>query len=117
RDEGVGMSIGLRSVGRADIQHRASARAVSRSGSSRVALRATRSTVLVLIFWVFAPLAQAFDLAQLNSQLRQQPVVRGSFIQEKHLRALPQPLVSRGRFVLAQEFGLLWLLQTPLQQD
>src|SRR5690606_34347961 len=56
-------------------------------------------------------------LAQLNSQLRQQPVVRGSFIQEKHLRALPQPLVSRGRFVLAQELGLLWLLQTPLQQD
>jgi outer membrane lipoprotein-sorting protein len=88
-----------------------------RSSSSRVALRATRSTVLVLIFWVLAPLAQAFDLTQLNALLRQKPVVRGTFTQEKHLRALPQPLVSHGRFVLAQDLGLLWLLQRPLQQD
>ena len=33
------------------------------------------------------------------------------------MRALPQPLISKGRFVLAKNHGLLWLLQTPLQQD
>lgn len=61
--------------------------------------------------------AQAFDLDALNAQLRGQPVLRGDFVQEKHLRALPQPLVSRGQFVLAQEQGLLWQLRSPLQQD
>jgi hypothetical protein len=44
-------------------------------------------------------------------------VIHGQFIQEKHLRALPQPLLSKGTFVLAKDHGLLWLLKTPLQQD
>ncbi|THF62499.1 outer membrane lipoprotein carrier protein LolA [Pseudothauera rhizosphaerae] len=56
----------------------------------------------------------AFDLAQLRTQLGAAPVVRGSFVQEKHLRALPQPLVSRGEFVLVAGRGLLWQLQSPL---
>ncbi|WP_260959484.1 outer membrane lipoprotein carrier protein LolA [Pseudomonas citri] len=64
-----------------------------------------------------APLAQAFDLQQLSEQLARPDVIHGQFIQEKHLRALPQPLISKGRFVLAKNHGLLWLLQTPLQQD
>ncbi|WP_434570120.1 outer membrane lipoprotein carrier protein LolA [Pseudomonas sp. Z3-8] len=63
------------------------------------------------------PLAQAFDLQQLSEQLARPEVIHGQFIQEKHLRALPQPLISKGRFVLAKNHGLLWLLQTPLQQD
>ena len=61
--------------------------------------------------------AQAFDLQQLSDQLAKPSVIHGSFIQEKHLRALPQPLVSKGTFVLAKDHGLLWLLKTPLQQD
>src|SRR3546814_17723766 len=53
-----------------------------------------------------------------SSDLLARPdVIHGQFIQEKHLRALPQPLTSKGRFVLAKNHGLLWLLQTPLQQD
>lgn len=61
--------------------------------------------------------AEAFDQQELQQQLQQHPVVRGDFVQEKHLRALPKPLLSRGQFVLAQEHGLLWLLKSPLQQD
>ncbi|WP_064450325.1 outer membrane lipoprotein carrier protein LolA [Pseudomonas antarctica] len=61
--------------------------------------------------------AHAFDLQQLSDQLAKPSVIHGSFIQEKHLRALPQPLVSKGTFVLAKDHGLLWLLKTPLQQD
>lgn len=61
--------------------------------------------------------AHAFDLAQLSQQLREPVVIRGQFVQEKHLRALSLPLVSRGEFVLARDHGLLWLLQAPLQQD
>ncbi|AZF24639.1 Putative transmembrane protein [Pseudomonas sp. R2-60-08W] len=61
--------------------------------------------------------AHAFDLQQLSDQLAKPRVIHGNFIQEKHLRALPQPLVSKGTFVLAKDYGLLWLLKTPLQQD
>jgi len=70
-----------------------------------------------LLLCCLAPLAQAFDLQQLSEQLARPEVIHGQFIQEKHLRALPQPLTSKGRFVLAKNHGLLWLLQTPLQQD
>ena len=61
--------------------------------------------------------AHAFDLQQLSDQLAKPSVIHGNFTQEKHLRALPQPLVSKGTFVLAKDQGLLWLLKTPLQQD
>jgi len=74
----------------------------------------------LLVWWLLfglAPLAHAFDLPQLSDQLARPAVIHGAFIQEKHLRALPQPLISKGRFVLAKNHGLLWLLQTPLQQD
>jgi hypothetical protein len=70
-----------------------------------------------LLLCSLSPLAQAFDLQQLSDQLARPDVIHGQFIQEKHLRALPQPLTSKGRFVLAKNHGLLWLLQTPLQQD
>ncbi|MFL7961831.1 Outer membrane lipoprotein carrier protein LolA [Pseudomonas sp. NFIX10] len=72
---------------------------------------------ICLLLCCLAPLAQAFDLQQLSDQLARPEVIHGQFIQEKHLRALPQPLTSKGRFVLAKNHGLLWLLQTPLQQD
>ncbi|MDB6445839.1 MULTISPECIES: outer membrane lipoprotein carrier protein LolA [Pseudomonas] len=72
---------------------------------------------LGLLLWGLASLAQAFDLQRLSEQLARPEVIHGQFIQEKHLRALPQPLISKGHFVLAQKHGLLWLLRTPLQQD
>jgi hypothetical protein len=71
----------------------------------------------VLALLGLSSLAQAFDLQQLSDQLAKPDVIHGSFIQEKHLRALPQPLTSKGTFVLAKNHGLLWLLKTPLQQD
>lgn len=76
-----------------------------------------RRSVSLLALLCLSPWVQAFDLQQLSDQLARPVVVRGNFIQEKHLRALPAPLVSRGRFVLARELGLLWLLNTPLKQD
>jgi hypothetical protein len=70
-----------------------------------------------LVLLGLSALANAFDLQQLSEQLARPDVIHGSFIQEKHLRALPQPLTSKGTFVLAKNHGLLWLLKTPLQQD
>ena len=74
-------------------------------------------TLCVLSLLCLSSLAHAFDLQQLSDQLAKPAVVQGRFIQEKHLRALPQPLLSKGRFVLAKDAGLLWLLETPLKQD
>nr|WP_315445317.1 outer membrane lipoprotein carrier protein LolA [uncultured Pseudomonas sp.] len=70
-----------------------------------------------LALLAISTLANAFDLQQLSEQLAKPDVIHGQFIQEKHLRALPQPLISKGSFVLAKHHGLLWLLKTPLQQD
>jgi Outer membrane lipoprotein carrier protein LolA len=72
---------------------------------------------LTLIGLLLSFSAHAFELQQLSDQLAKPSVIHGNFIQEKHLRALPQPLVSKGTFVLAKDHGLLWLLKTPLQQD
>ncbi|KPA92460.1 MULTISPECIES: outer membrane lipoprotein carrier protein LolA [Pseudomonas] len=72
---------------------------------------------LLLLCLVLCAKAAAFDLQQLSEQLAKPSVIHGSFTQEKHLRALPQPLTSKGTFVLARDHGLLWLLKTPLQQD
>jgi hypothetical protein len=63
------------------------------------------------------PAAFALDLDQLAAQLASAPVVHGSFVQEKHLRGLPKPLQSEGRFVLERARGLLWLMETPVKQD
>lgn len=73
--------------------------------------------LLLAALLLAAPLVQAFDLDQLGAQLAKPAVVRGPFIQEKHLRALPQPLTSKGEFILGRELGLLWQLRSPLTQD
>ncbi|MFJ7143429.1 outer membrane lipoprotein carrier protein LolA [Pseudomonas protegens] len=78
---------------------------------------ASKLAPALLVLWCVPGLAQAFDLQQLSDQLSRPEVIHGRFIQEKHLRSLPQPLTSKGHFVLAKNHGLLWLLQTPLQQD
>jgi hypothetical protein len=48
--------------------------------------------------------------------LRASPNVRGDFVQQKFLRALPNPLTSTGNFTLVAGKGLLWELRTPFAQ-
>lgn len=67
--------------------------------------------------WLLAGAAAAFDLDQLGERLAAQQQISGHFVQEKHLRALPQPLVSRGQFELSAEHGLLWQVRQPVAQD
>ena len=101
-----------------DIATRLALRGVLRSFASKSNRRTAAPTWIALILLFSIPsLARAFDLQQLSDQLAKPSVIHGNFTQEKHLRALPQPLVSKGTFVLAKDHGLLWLLKTPLQQD
>ncbi|MFV3282731.1 outer membrane lipoprotein carrier protein LolA [Pseudomonas sp. NY15356] len=80
-------------------------------------MRRLAGYLLMAVLLLAGPQAMAFSLDDLQKQLGASAVVKGPFVQEKHLRALPQPLLSQGRFVLARDHGLLWLLQTPLRQD
>lgn len=75
-----------------------------------------RLAAAVLLAAGAAP-AWAFDLNALQTQLRDAPVVRGQFVQQKYLRSLPQPLTSTGLFTLSAQDGLLWELRAPLHQD
>jgi outer membrane lipoprotein-sorting protein len=80
--------------------------------------RCVKKTALIACLLLSAACgnAWAFDLQQLQQQLRAAPVVRGDFVQQRFLRALPQPLTSEGHFVLAADKGLLWDLRTPIPQ-
>jgi len=67
---------------------------------------------------LISPSAQAFELADLQGQLQQAPVVRGRFVQEKILRGdTAVILASRGVFTLAGGKGLLWFLHRPVAQE
>jgi hypothetical protein len=79
--------------------------------------RKLTATIGLTLSLLLTPHAHAFDLDQLSTQLAKPAVVRGPLIQEKHLRALPRPLTSRGQFVLSRDLGLLWQLHSPLKQD
>ncbi len=76
-----------------------------------------RRIAAALLLAASAAPAWAFDLNDLQAQLREAPVVRGQFVQQKYLRSLPQPLTSTGLFTLSSENGLLWELRAPLHQD
>ncbi len=55
---------------------------------------ASKLAPTVFALFGFAAAAHGFDLQQLSDQLAKPSVIHGSFTQEKHLRALPQPLVK-----------------------
>ena len=102
-----------------DTQRGAGLVARMKSGKRSPTLHRSRiaSGLQLAFLLLLASDACAFDLDQLSAQLAKPAVVRGPLIQEKHLRALPQPLTSRGQFVLSRDLGLLWQLQSPLKQD
>ncbi len=61
--------------------------------------------------------AAVTDLATLQQQLSQYPLVRGEFSQLRKIAMFKQPLQSSGQFTLHQEKGLLWQQQNPFAVD
>ena len=45
--------------------------------------------------------------------IRPGDIVRGQFVQERHLQGFSKPLISEGWFVLAPGEGLIWTVQSP----
>ncbi|TCP94900.1 outer membrane lipoprotein carrier protein LolA [Cricetibacter osteomyelitidis] len=70
---------------------------------------------LLAIILIFTNLCSyAFDVAELEQQLRQTKIVQGQFIQQRFLKGLDKPIVSSGQFALAQGKGLLWQMEKPI---
>ncbi|MDU8924504.1 outer membrane lipoprotein carrier protein LolA [Pasteurellaceae bacterium LIM206] len=69
----------------------------------------------ILLLTLFISTAQAFDLTDLENQLKQTQSSQGQFEQQKRLRGVDKPLVSSGEFALVQQKGLLWRLEKPIQ--
>jgi hypothetical protein len=90
-----------------------------RAQGARMTLRCHRWICRIAVAWlgIYSAAAWAFNLKELQSQLREAPVVRGQFVQQKYLRSLSHPLTSTGLFTLSSNKGLLWELRMPLHQD
>ena len=54
-------------------------------------------------------------LSKVKQQLKDAPVVRGKFEQEKSIKGFKQPLKSAGDFVLAREKGIVWHVLKPCE--
>jgi len=75
-----------------------------------------RGLLLLCLLLLTSLSSQAFDLSDLQKKLQQATVVRGDFVQEKHIAGLPIPLIGLGQFCLSTQQGLLWDLTMPIKQ-
>ncbi|MDR3324345.1 MAG: outer membrane lipoprotein carrier protein LolA, partial [Zoogloeaceae bacterium] len=71
----------------------------------------------VLVLFLLCGAAQADDLLpDIQRQLALEPVIRGEFTQTRRLAQIKKPLVSRGHFLVARDFGVVWAQAAPLPQ-
>lgn len=70
----------------------------------------TRLLILILGLLAFALPALATEGA---GTIPQGQVLRGRFVQERHLAGFAAPLKSEGRFLLAPGRGLIWSVEQP----
>lgn len=68
--------------------------------------------LLVLCFLLSAPLAAAWATGP-SQTIEPGQVLRGRFVQERHLSGFAAPLRTEGRFVLVPGRGLIWRAETP----
>ena len=60
-----------------------------------------------------SPSGERALLADISAHLAAPPVLRADFRQEKRLKALSRPLVSRGRLIFAAGKGISWRVDEP----
>ncbi|MEX2451669.1 MAG: LolA-related protein [Rhodospirillales bacterium] len=63
--------------------------------------------ILMIGLWPLGPAAAGV--------LKAGDVIRGEFRHEKHLKGVPKPLVSEGRFILVVPQGLIWFAERPFK--
>lgn len=77
-------------------------------------------TLLVLVSLVVvmpAIAAPAADVELVKQRVAKVGVLRGQFSQEKQVAGFKNPLRSQGRFVLAQDHGVIWTTLKPFPSE
>ncbi len=71
--------------------------------------------LFLLFSLVFAPLTHAETWQSISDKASQLKSIRATFIQEKHLRILAEPLISQGIFIFEAPDSLRWEYFKPVR--
>ncbi|WP_353084939.1 outer membrane lipoprotein carrier protein LolA [Stenotrophomonas sp.] len=79
--------------------------------------RFLRSLCVLVMLAVVAPAFAATDVDAVKQRVAKVDVLRGEFTQEKQVAGFKNPLRSQGRFVLAQDHGVIWTTLKPFPSE
>jgi len=79
--------------------------------------RFLRTLCVLVMLAVVAPALAATDVESVKQRVAKVDVQRGEFTQEKPVAGFKNPLRSQGRFVLAQDHGVIWTTLKPFPSE
>jgi hypothetical protein len=79
--------------------------------------RFLRMLCVLVMLAMAAPAFAATDVEAVKQRVAKVDVLRGEFTQEKQVAGFKNPLRSQGRFVLAQDHGVVWTTLKPFPSE
>ncbi len=79
--------------------------------------RFLRTLCVLVMLAMVAPALAATDVEAVTQRVAKVDVLRGEFSQEKQVAGFKNPLRSQGRFVLAQDHGVIWTTLKPFPSE
>lgn len=79
--------------------------------------RLLRTLCVLVMLAGAAPVWAANDVEAVKQRVAKVAVLRGDFTQEKQVAGFKNPLRSQGRFVLAQDHGVIWTTLKPFPSE
>ncbi len=79
--------------------------------------RLLRTLCVLVMLAGAAPAWAANDVEAVKQRVAKVAVLRGDFTQEKQVAGFKNPLRSQGRFVLAQDHGVIWTTLKPFPSE
>ncbi len=79
--------------------------------------RFLRTLCALVMLAMVAPVFAATDVEAVKQRVAKVDVLRGEFTQEKQVAGFKNPLRSQGRFVLAQDHGVVWTTLKPFPSE
>jgi hypothetical protein len=83
------------------------------AGSDRTAEAEIMTRLCLLLFILLVGSSAILADGPADKRLAEGQVLRGQFVQERHLQGFENPLRSEGRLVLAPGHGLIWQTEKP----
>jgi outer membrane lipoprotein-sorting protein len=79
--------------------------------------RFLRTLCALVMLAMVAPVFAATDVEAIKQRVAKVDVLRGEVTQEKQVAGFKNPLRSQGRFVLAQDHGVVWTTLKPFPSE